>query len=536
MVTAGVFEHGRRTVGNFLVSLGRRLGEIRLGPLDGAIVFVALYCLFQALTQPLVSYGVGAGVNIDEAEQLIYLPHLWMGYGSSQPPLYSWLTAIFCQIFGTTILSLKIVKYLIFLLGMVCVAVSVRRLGYSRGAAAAAMLGLFTIPEILWEMQRALTHSVAAFAFSAMMVMALVLLFEKRTLARYAFFGLAAGLALLAKYNDVLLLIALIAAALSVPAYRPAILDRRIVMSALITALVVFPTALWSLEHQGALLGHASKFQMGNSGAYISARLQGLGDLIVGSISFAILPFGLVIIAFATEKLMRKVWRQSAGAGAQFIGRTIVFGLSVAAVLIIASGAAEVRNRWLLPLLFLVPAYGAMRADEFDLKGREIQHFLAGVGAAIAIAAIPAIWYIQVGGGNGFSSSMRLDYPAFYRLVTADGPVSTIVGDEQWVGNFRLVEHDLVILDPQTPYFNSLIRLPAVVVWLRGSGSVPQGLLERIEKAGYAVDGAVHRLSVPEHLASKGSRDASFVRLRKIRDVPATESDAPDTEPTRDGD
>jgi hypothetical protein len=531
MLTAGKFTQGRRAVGNFLVSLGKRLGEARFGPVDGAIAFIALYFLFQTLTLALVSHWMGTGVSIDDAEQLVYLPHFQLGYGSSQPPLYSWLSFLGAQIFGTTILMLKVVKYLVLFLAVVSVAATVRLLGYSRGAAAAAMLGLFTIPEILWEMQRALTHTVAAFAFSAMMVMALAMVFEKRNLASYAFFGLATGLALLAKYNDVLLLIALIAAALSVPAYRPAILDRRIVVSAFIAALVILPTALWSLEHQSALLGHASKFQFADSATdVLSARLQGLRDLLVGSLSFAILTLGLIVIAFVTEKLAMAAWRHKARAGTQFVGRTMLFGLALTAALVMVSGAAEVRSRWLLPLLFLLPAYGAMLADEFDLKGRKIQHFLAGIGAAFAIVAIPLIWYIQVTGGSGLSSTVRLDYPAFYRLLTADGPVSTIVGDGQWVGNFRLVERDLEILYPETPYFSGLMRPPAVAVWLAAEPP-PAGLLNKIEKAGYAVDGPVHRLSVPEHLSEKGSREARFVRLRKIRDVRPADAGAPDAEP-----
>jgi hypothetical protein len=170
-----------------------------------------------------------------------------------------------------------------------------------------------------------------------------------------------------------------------------------------------------------------------------------------------------------------------------------------------------------------------MRAEEFGLKGRKIQYFLAGTGAALAVLAIPAIWYIQTAGGNGFSSSVRLDYPAFYKLLTADGPVSTIVGDEQWVGNFRLVERNLIILDTQTPYFASLVQPPAVAVWLNDR-PMPRGLLDRVERAGYAVDGTVHRLSVPEHLSKKGSRAADFVRLRRTHDVPATEADVPDVD------
>jgi hypothetical protein len=129
---------------------------------------------------------------------------------------------------------------------------------------------------------------------------------------------------------------------------------------------------------------------------------------------------------------------------------------------------------------------------------------------------------------------VRLDYPVFYKLLTADGPVSTIVGDEQWVGNFRLVERNIVILDTQTPYFSGLMQPPAVAVWLNDS-PIPADVLNSVEAAGYAVDGTVHHLSVPEHLSEKGSRRASFARLRKIRDVTATGADVPDAGPTQDG-
>jgi 4-amino-4-deoxy-L-arabinose transferase-like glycosyltransferase len=523
-------------VGGFLTGLGSRLSEAKLGPFDGAIAFIALYCLFQALSLPLVSYLAGTGVNIDEAEQLLYLPDFWMGYGSSQPPLYSWLNVIGAQIFGTTILSLKITKYLVLLLGALCVAASTRRLGYSRGAAAAAMLGLFTIPEIFWEMQRALTHSVAAFAFSAMMVLALVLLFEKRTFARYVFFGLATGLALLAKYNDVVLPAALVAAALSMPTYRPAILDRRFLLSVGIGALVVLPTAVWSLEHQAALFSRTYRLGIDQTGTgMLPVWLTGLREIALGAVTFSILPAGLSVLAFATERVDAGMRRSDILPGAQFVGRTMLSALAITAVLVVASGTTSVPNRWLLPFLFLLPAYAAMRAEEFGPKGRRIQHFLAGTGAVLAVLATPAIWYIQAAGGNGMSSAARLDYPAFYRMLKADGPVSTIVGDRQWIGNFRLVDPDLTLLIPQIPDFSDLMKAPAMAVWL-GNRPLPAALLNKVERAGYAIDGAVHRLSVPEHLSEKGSRNAGFVRLRKIRDIPATEADVPDADPAQDSD
>jgi hypothetical protein len=262
--------------------------------------------------------------------------------------------------------------------------------------------------------------------------------------------------------------------------------------------------------------------------------LRGLLDLATASLSFVILPLGLVIIAFIVEKLAVTAWRRKATPGAQFVGRTMLFGLAITAALIIVSGATEVRSRWLLPLLFLLPAYAAMRAEEFGPKGRKIQHFLTGTGAVLAILALPAILYVQASGGNGLSSSTRLDYPAFYKRLTADGPVSTIIGDRQWVGNFRLVERDLVILDPQTPYFGSLMRPPAVAVWLDG-GAPPNGLMNKLKKAGYVIDGDVRILSVPERLGRNASREAGFVRLRKDGKTEATDADIPDSGAT-DGD
>ncbi len=351
-------------MGTFLLRIGEWLGEAKFGLFNAATAFIALHYLFQTLTLPVVSHFAGTGVSIDDAEQLIYLPHFWMGYGGSQPPLYGWLNTLGAQVFGTTILSLKIVKYLVLFLAVVCVAASVRKLGYPRRTAAAATLGLFTIPQILWESQHALTNSIAALAFSAMMVLALVLLFEKQTALRYIFFGVSAGLAILGKYNDALFLAALLAASLSVPVYRPAILNRWLVLSAGMAILVLLPSAIWSLEHSHSLLGHAHKFKIDrSSGNSLQIWLTGIWDFLVAIFDFAILPVALIVIAFAVERLEPLAWLRAAKPAEQFIGRSLLFSLIITLFLIVVSGTTGVRDRWLIPLLFLLPAYAAMRAE-----------------------------------------------------------------------------------------------------------------------------------------------------------------------------
>ncbi len=140
----------------------------------------------------------------------------------------------------------------------------------------------------------------------------------------------------------------------------------------------------------------------------------------------------------------------------------------------------------------------------FELQGRKIQYFLASIGAVFALVIIPATWYIQAIGGEGASRSVRLDYRAFYGLLKKDGPVATIVGDRQWIGNFRLAAPDLVLLEPEVPYFRQLITLPAAVVWL-GDKPLRPVLAKRLEKAGYALDGDVKKLTVRSFLARRAA-------------------------------
>ncbi|RUV80485.1 glycosyl transferase family 39, partial [Mesorhizobium sp. M5C.F.Ca.IN.020.14.1.1] len=63
------------------------LAESRIGPFPAAIVMVAAYLALQTVILSILATWAGTGVGVDDAEQLIYLPYLWAGYGGSQPPL-----------------------------------------------------------------------------------------------------------------------------------------------------------------------------------------------------------------------------------------------------------------------------------------------------------------------------------------------------------------------------------------------------------------------------------------------------------------
>jgi len=500
-----------------LTEWGERLSEGKFGPFDAAIAFIAAYLLCQAIIQPLVSYFAGTGVSIDDAEQLIYLPHFWAGYGGSQPPLFTWLNWIATHLLGVNILALKIVKYLVLFLAFVAVHRAMRLLGYSRHTAAAASLGLLTIAQIVWEMQHALTHSVASLAFSALAFLALADLLTRRTMASYIFFGFAAALAILAKFNDVIFLVAMLGAALSVGSYRPAILDRRFLLSLVVLVLVLTPTALWSLDHFNALFARMHKFGLDPSGdSFLFIRLKGAVEFAKATFDFVILTLLTCGLAFSFQKLDPTKRLIDAKASDRFLGHILLIGYVLTAILVLASGTTAIRDRWLLPLLFLLPAYLAVRAERRGPAGRKAQYSIAALGAALAIVVMPASWYMQAWGGKGKSHIVRLDYAVILKDMTADGPVNTIVSDTSWIGNFRLVDQNIVLLNQEVPGFKRLIRAPAVLVWL-GSEPPPDFILGKLREAGYQPAPDVRTISAPDRLDFKKNHKISFVRLEKLK-------------------
>ena len=93
----------------------------------------------------------------------------------------------------------------------------------------------------------------------------------------------------------------------------------------------------------------------------------------------------------------------------------------------------------------------------------------------------------------------ELSQPGLYDQINADGPVKTVVSSWFWVGNLRLVDADLIVLDDEIPDFARLIREPAVLV-LADDREPPSEVFEEMAKAGYVMDTVHRRVEVPQAL------------------------------------
>src|SRR6185295_14893429 len=158
----------------------------KAGPWLGLIlVYFALQVVGRVVLSP--------SADLDESEQLVLTQKLSWGY-NSQPPLYTWLQFFAFQLFGVSIFSLALLKNLFLLGTYVFTYLNARALARSHAAGVAAAAALLFIPQIAWESQRDLTHSVLASMFAGATLFCFLQLHSRRTVGRYALLGLCAGL------------------------------------------------------------------------------------------------------------------------------------------------------------------------------------------------------------------------------------------------------------------------------------------------------------------------------------------------------
>lgn len=492
------------------------LAEGKVGRYSAVVIALAAYCAVQVVAMTLLSQVVGTGVGVDDAEQLMYLGDLQAGYGGSQPPLYSWLGGIVAQLFGPSVLTLKLVKYSMIFVAGLAIFLAVQKLGYSRRAAVTALFGVLLFPQIFWEMQHTLSHSVAVFALGSLLLLALAWLLKRQSALAYTVFGLAMGGAILAKYNNLILLGAIVASMLSLPETRAIILNRRFAISIGTAILVCLPTLYWNVTHPGEIVVRGYKFGMASDQDLMAAWL-GLKNFTRAAFNFAVLP----VVVFAVALVGARTPFPAGGSrpvAERLLWRTIVAGIVVALFLVIVSGATTFRDRWMLPLLLFLPIVLAMHLDSLGRKGKAAQSIVIGMAAGLAILVLPVSWYMHLYGGDGMGSIARIDYAVLHRKMVAGGPVRTVVSNWHWSGNLRLVDPNLTILSPEIPDFAEQLQEPAVLALLDDTRP-DDALLNLILKAGYSLGGSMVAVTVPQ-LFNQGKPDRQ-IRLVRLIKAPA---------------
>lgn len=347
------------------------------------VVVLGIYFLLQLVIRLLIS----PDLELDEAEQLLLTQQLSLGYGS-QPPLYTWLLSGLFSLFGVTIFSLALLKNVLLFTTYLLTYHAARALGYSRTLSVAAMLSLFLLPQIVWESQRDLTHSVLAVTLTAASIVVWLRLKREPSLVNYLLTGGCWGAALLGKYNVGIFLVSLMLASLTIVEYRRLILCRRFLYTIGMLAAVIAPHVVWAATHVPALMSSSTKFKQAAHKSYVVSVLNGTASLVMAIVSFAgplIVVYGLLWYRQRrrqAETAVASSIEQSPG----LLLRTILVAFCICLVMVLVFQVTVFKDRWMQPILFFLPlALMPFAGDVLAQRKARVIRVLAGCVACLVL-------------------------------------------------------------------------------------------------------------------------------------------------------
>jgi 4-amino-4-deoxy-L-arabinose transferase-like glycosyltransferase len=427
---------------------------LRRRVLTAAAFYFALHFLLRIL--------VSGSVELDEAEQVLLTQHLAWGYGS-QPPLYTWLQAGLFHLFGPGVLSLALLKNALLLCLYLFTFLAAREMAGEDLPAVAAMASLLFIPQIAWESQRDLTHSVLATAMAAATLYAAARLGRRGRGRDYLLFGFFAGLGILGKYNFAVFLAALLVAGVSLPDYRRHLLSPRIFLALLVFALVTGPHLAWVVTNTGHVLRQADAFHAGALPTVVLDHLRGGAALARAMVAF-LAPLGLIYLLLLCRRPAPP--REEASPFPAVLGRTLLCGVLICVALVLVFRVTSFKDRWMQPILFAAAIYLPLRFRQ-RLGARGLRRVLA-VAAAVAVlilALLPARTLLA----SRLQGRNQLNAP-FDRLSedlrAAGFEGGNIAAGNRWVGgNLRLRFPESRVFVPELPGPVPRAGAPWLLVW-----------------------------------------------------------------------
>ena len=478
---------------------------IRRIPLPVAFI---LLLLVYFLVQSVSFTALKSGADIDTTELMMYNQFWSLGYWGSQPPLYNWLTHLAADVFGTSILVYSVAKFLLLFAAFAFLFLAARELGLNNAAAVAATLGVFAIPEISWEAQRALSHSAAVNAFCAMSLYAFVRLRNERRLIDFAFFGLAAAAAVLSKYNGFLFVAGLVLAAVCLRGFSRAVLDKRFFLSLVIFTVVVAPHLLWALQNPEIVFHRQIKFGIGDGAITAEDRLTALLSWSKSIILTSVIIVVATAAVYLSDKLRGRNWAiRFSDAGKLLVLLVFLYELTLL-VLMMTFGATRMENRWLQPVLLVLPLavlslFACPKtpvANERMPENPGLNRTFSAMGLVIMVATMIALPVSEgvMGRQKGNEAHFAYDKLLDELQKNIPGTIGTVVSTESDVfGNILLYDPNIRFFNDKLVRMGREIQLPAVLIW-SGHGELPRHLAGIARTMGLPESGAeVFRASMP---------------------------------------
>lgn len=402
---------------------------------DAILLLLAGYFLLEFAVRLTMPYGL----RFDESQQALFSQWLTLGY-DSQPPLYNWIQTLTVSAFGLSLAAISIVKNVILFLVYVSYYRLAREILSDKLFAAIATLSLLTIPQLFWEAQRDLTHTVMQLLTINLFLYGIARTLKAPSAGAYIFTGIALGLGMLSKYNFVLLAAAAIVAVLMRPQGRARVFDKRLLLTLLFAALIFLPHGLWLIHNLDIASGRTLGIMEQDAPKGVFSKLV-KGPLEFVKLVVVICAPTLAVYALVFGRTFFGSLRQSNEWTRFFDVLFVVIGLLVL-VLIVTIGMTALRDRWLLPFLFLMPIYLCLKMELAGVKAADFCRRFVYI-PLVMMLVIPALLLARVVFPTLFGSydHYNTPYPAFVRqVVAAEGKRPGLVLTDTWLpgGNLHL--------------------------------------------------------------------------------------------------
>ncbi|MCG8546683.1 MAG: glycosyltransferase family 39 protein [Alphaproteobacteria bacterium] len=440
-----------------------------------APLLIGVYFAVHVVLRLLISPSLGK----DEAEQVLLAQELAWGYGS-QPPLYTWLVAAVFRVVGDGILGLSLVKNLLLAGAYLLTYATVHLMTEKRVPALLAAASLLFLPQVAWESQRALTHSVLLVFAVALFAFVVVRVLHRHGWADYALLGAAFAAGVLAKYNFPIIAIAMILAALTISDFRRRIVHPRFLLTLAVAVALLWRPMLWVVQNQDATLSRAHKLTGGQADDLLMNYLAGIGGLAVGTVSF----LALLAVVYAVAAFRSPAHGVLADAQRRYcllLWRSIAFAFVMCLAMILLFEVTKVKGRWLTPVLLIAPMALVLQVWP-RLTPRRVGWVLsfAGVCALLVLVLLP----LRTVAGPSIGRLNPLHAP--YRQLAADirglgfDKGSVLASFNLLGGNMRLQFPQSVVVTPEYSLLKPLPPGKMLLVWDASGGQAFPAKLRRL--------------------------------------------------------
>ncbi|MDI7861216.1 glycosyltransferase family 39 protein [Rhizobiaceae bacterium n13] len=481
---------------------------------ETVLVLLAGYFLLNIV----VRLAMPTSLELDEAQQALLSQWLAAGY-DPQPPFYNWVQYYVVALLGPSVFALSLLKNALLFLSYAAYFLAARTVLKNRDLAIIATLGLLTIPQIAFEAQRDLSHTVAVIFAATLFLYGFFRTLAAPTAFSYLLTGAAIGIGMISKYNFALLPAAALIAILPDREMRSRLLDWRILLTAAVALVIVAPHALWLVDHLDLASKRTMEKLTEEGGSRLAQITTGVMSLLVAVIGFGALTVVLFAVAFGKQLFA------SLKAGNRWtvlIERIFLVFVAALVLLILFAGASHIKDRWLTPLLLILPLYLCLKIEAAGgIKETALRRFLPIPLAIMVLIPTVLAGRVVSAGWVGDYEKLNVPYQAFADEVVGKNPVqpaAIIAADQHLAGNLRSQLPGIPVLTPIYPDFRPSVewsdKAPLLLVWRnfgKANAPMPPALAKEIARRDGAAVGAleVKEIALP-YIYGSGQDTYSF--------------------------